>query len=76
MSTLKLDCQVRDDQIIISLPGSNYSVTYFKPETAPVLMGRNFPTENDMRSSMSQSEFLAAAWQLANDKARELGWIF
>jgi len=24
---------------------------------------------------MKQSEFLAKAWRLANDKARELGWI-
>jgi hypothetical protein len=24
---------------------------------------------------MSQTEFVAFAWQMANDKARELGWI-
>ena len=27
------------------------------------------------QTEMKQSEFLAKAWRLANDKARELGWI-
>jgi hypothetical protein len=38
-------------------------------------MGKNFPTEDDKRASISQSKFLAEAWNVANDKARELGWI-
>ena len=27
------------------------------------------------RAPMTQAEFLARAWRVANDKARELGWI-
>jgi hypothetical protein len=75
MSDGELECQVRDDEIIVSLPGSSYSVTYFKPDAAPVLMGRNFPTEDDKRALLTHSEFLAEAWRVAHDKARELGWI-
>jgi hypothetical protein len=30
---------------------------------------------DDRRIEMRKSEFLAKAWKLANDKARELGWI-
>jgi hypothetical protein len=75
MSGWELDCQVRDDEIIVTLPATSYAVTYYKPDNSPRLLARNFPKENDRRSSMSQSEFLARAWKLANDKARELGWI-
>ena len=32
-------------------------------------------TQNDLRLQMTGAEFLAQAWKLANDKARELGWI-
>jgi hypothetical protein len=30
---------------------------------------------DDLRISMTAAEFLTEAWRLANDKARELGWI-
>ena len=75
MSTSNLECRVQQGEIVVSLPGSSYSVTYFKPDTAPVLMGRNFTTESDNRVSMTLSGFLAEAWKVANRKAFELGWI-
>lgn len=31
--------------------------------------------KDDPKVAMKLSEFLASAWKLANDKARELGWI-
>ena len=31
--------------------------------------------EDDRRSEMSLSDFLARAWNLANEKSRSLGWI-
>jgi hypothetical protein len=33
------------------------------------------PEKDDLRFSMTSGEFLAAAWKLAHEKARELGWI-
>jgi hypothetical protein len=39
------------------------------------LVARNVPIADDLRITMKKSEFLVAAKKLANDKARELGWI-
>lgn len=70
---LRLD--VVDDEIIVSLPGTSYSVTYFKGANSPQLLARNISHTDDLRTSVTLSEFLSGAWRLANDKARELGWI-
>jgi hypothetical protein len=70
-----LDIEVRDGGIIIVLPGTNYRVTYYKPPNSPQLLAKNFTNEDDTRVPMTSAEFLAIAWRLANDKARELGWI-
>jgi hypothetical protein len=47
-----LRIEVVDDEIVVTLPNSQLSVTYYMSD-----------------------EFLAKAWKLANDKARELGWV-
>ncbi|MBK5198717.1 MAG: hypothetical protein JJE37_10635 [Methyloceanibacter sp.] len=67
--------EVLDDEIVISLPGSHYSVTYYKPAKSPQLLAKRISDRDDPRVPMMVSEFLAAAWRAANDKARELGWI-
>jgi hypothetical protein len=66
--------QVVDDEIIVTLPGSHYSVTYYKPAKSPQLVAKRMSDRDDPRVAMRLSEFLARAWRLANDKARELGW--
>ena len=66
---------VVDDEILVSLPGTSYSVTYHKPANSPQLVARNRPHRDDGRTELKQAEFLARAWRLANDRARELGWI-
>lgn len=63
--------EVVDDEIIITVPGSHYSVTYYKPEKSPQLLARRISDTDDRRVAMTLSEFLARAWRLANDKARE-----
>jgi hypothetical protein len=67
--------QVVDDELIVTLPGFRYSVTYYKPDKSPQLLAKNIPMEDDPRAGLTLSEFLGAAWWLANQKARELGWI-
>ena len=42
---------------------------------SPQLLAKSFPRKEDRRVSMSLADFLTAACKLANDKARELGWI-
>jgi len=34
-----------------------------------------FAVRGDKRAGISQVDFLDRAWRVANDKARELGWI-
>jgi hypothetical protein len=31
--------------------------------------------QHDQKGPITRAQFLARAWKLANDKARELGWI-
>ena len=59
----------------VDLPGTNYTVTYHKPGVSPQLLASYLPVKDDPRTELTQAEFLARAWRLANDKARELGWI-
>ena len=65
---------VLNDDIIVTLPGSHHSVTYYKPARSPRLVAKFMSDRDDPRVAMRLSEFLALAWRLANDKARELGW--
>ena len=66
---------VMDDEIIVSLPGTSYSVTYFKRANSPQLLAKRIADHDDSRVPLTVSEFLVRAWKAANDKARELGWI-
>jgi hypothetical protein len=65
----KLDVQVAGNDIKITLFGTRYSVTYFKRYAKDIVH------EDDLRVPMTSAEFLAKAWKIANDKARELRWI-
>jgi hypothetical protein len=65
---------VVDDEIIVTLPGTSYSVTYYKRPNSPQLLARRIANEDDPRVPGTLSEFLARAWRIANDKARELDW--
>jgi hypothetical protein len=71
----ELELEVRDRDITITLPGTSYTVTYYKPKNSPQLLAKRIASEDDPRVAMTLSEFLAAAWRAANNKARELGWI-
>jgi hypothetical protein len=71
----RLRIDVVDDEIIVSLPGTSYSVTYFKRANAPQLLAKNISNTEDLHTPLKLSDFLSRAWRIANDKARELGWI-
>ena len=64
-----------DDEIVVSLPKSQLSVTYYKPDKSPQLLAKRITEKYDPRTPMTVSEVLAKAWKLTNDKARGLGWI-
>jgi len=60
-----------DDEIIVSLPGTSYGVTYYKRANSPQLLARNISHTDDFRTPLKLSDFLSRAWHAANDKARE-----
>jgi hypothetical protein len=66
---------VEGGDIMVTLPGTRYAVTYCKPTNSRQLQGKHFPEHVDQRSPISQAAFVGKAWKLATDKARELGWI-
>ena len=52
-----------------------YAVTYYKPKNSNQLLAKRISDKDDPRIPMTGAEFLAKAWKLANNKAREVGWI-
>jgi hypothetical protein len=71
----RLRVEMIGDEILVTLPQSHYAVTYYKPKNSPQLLAKHISDKDDPRLSMTGGEFLAQAWKLANDKARDLGWI-
>ena len=63
---------VVDDAIIVTMPGTGYTITYRKG-AEPWLLASDGYDDSDFPSR--KHTFRARAWTAANDKARELGWI-
>jgi hypothetical protein len=71
----QLRIDIVDDEIIVSLPGTRYRVTYFKRANSPQLLAKNIPMADDFRTPLKRSDFLVCAWRCANEEARGLGWL-
>ena len=71
----QLELHVEGVDIIVTMPGTKYTVTYYKPDRSPQLYARLITAKDDSRATVNLSQFLAAAWRAANAKARELGWF-
>jgi hypothetical protein len=69
-----LHVEVRVDEIIVTLPLTSYTVTYYKADS-PQLLAKKFTHKSDTRAPMTSAEFFAKAWRVAYDTARELGWM-
>ena len=71
-----LHVEVEGVEIVVTLPGTNYAVTYYRASAFPQqLLTKSHSGREDHGAPMTQAEFHGRAWKLANDKARELGWI-
>ena len=75
MRLRELEIEVQDGDITITMPGTSYTVTYYKPKNSPQLLAKRIASSDDPRIAMTLSDFLGTAWRLANNKARALGWI-
>ena len=59
-----LHVEVRDGEIVVTLPRTRFAVTYYKLPNDPQLYlhVRSFPTQQDRDAGMTAEEFLAEAW--------------
>jgi hypothetical protein len=72
-SEIGLRMTVRDEAITITLPGTWFTVTYRKLPGVDDLVATNVVAGR--RVALKKADFLVRASLIANDKARELGWI-
>jgi hypothetical protein len=72
---MDLKVEIVGDEIIVILPATSYGVTFYKPANSSRLVAKDFHPKADSQASFTEAQFLELAWQAANDKARELGWI-
>jgi hypothetical protein len=70
----ELQVEVEGRYIFVTMPGSSFRSGYFKSVIAPGLVQSEYMT-GDKDAAISRDEFEALAWEAANAKARELGWL-
>ena len=51
-----------------------FRVVYRKPDGGQLVARLDY-FQNQQKGPITRAQFLARAWKLTNDKARELGWI-
>jgi hypothetical protein len=74
MNDLRLKLEMHDGAIVISLPGTNYQVT-FRRLTEVRGISASHSITDDEDAPITPLQFLERAWAVAKDKAKELGWI-
>ncbi len=62
-----------DDQIVVTMPGTNFLASYRKRQGAAELVAHFL--QDDRHAPLPRAEFVARSWRLALAKARELRWI-
>jgi hypothetical protein len=70
-TSLKFRVEAADEDVVVTLDGTGYMVRYCRADTGLKL----FHTRGDESAPIHDIHFLARAWQLANTKAKELGWV-
>ena len=71
---MQLHIEVQDRQIVVTLPHTGYCASYHKAANLPQVVRSACMTDLS-NEPISKEEFFAIAWDAANEKARELGWI-
>jgi hypothetical protein len=66
--------QVDGDELIVFLPGTDYIATFYRA-TPGELLAKSRAGHEFGDVPMTRAEFQGRAWQAANAKARDLGWI-
>jgi hypothetical protein len=71
----ELEVHVVDRDIIVTLPGTRYTITFQMAPDLPTLIEKPEWTRGDDEVAIPFAVFRAKAWVSASHKARELGWI-
>jgi hypothetical protein len=75
-ANVNLSLKVQGDEIVVTLSGTSYVVTYYKAAAFPQqLLTKSHSGREDENAPMTQAEFHARAWKAARRKAQALGWI-
>jgi hypothetical protein len=70
-----LRVELRGQNILITLPGTSFRVVYPKPARGRLAAMPVYPPQSKRSALFTRLQFLARARKLANERARELGWI-
>jgi hypothetical protein len=70
-----ISLEVAGNEMLVTLRGTSYEITYLKRGGAQGLFAKDFRQDDDPCITVTSAEFLQMAWKVAIDKARELGWV-
>ena len=70
-----LSVEVHGSEIVVTMPGTGFRVIYARSHDDPGLVATSFHGRNGQETRIKLPTFLAHAWTVANDKARELHWL-
>jgi hypothetical protein len=70
-----LHVEVHGSDIVVTLPSTTFKVIFQRFPIAPQLMANWHVPRGKAVSEARRRQFLASAWKVASDKARELRWI-
>jgi hypothetical protein len=70
---LKFRVEAADENVVVTLDGTTYMVKYRRADNQAGL--NLFHARGDASAPIHDIHFLSRAWQLANTKAKELGWV-
>ena len=66
---------VEDEHIVVTMPGTSFRTSFFKSADEPRLVESLVMSVEKGTPSDKRKAFEALAWEVANVRARELGWI-
>ena len=75
MANGPLSVTMEDTSIVVSMPGTAFSASFFRPTDEPRLIQSPVMSVEKEAPSDKRRAFEVLAWEAANLKARELGWI-
>jgi hypothetical protein len=75
MNDKSLSVSVEGTSIVVTMPGTSFRATFFKTAEEPRLTQSSAMSVEKEAPAQTRTEFETFAWEAANAKARELGWI-